>query len=117
MSCAASAMARTASGVSKPGKPASAEPNRHRFWPFAVGQGPLSWRPGAGLAETVLRYWSFYLVTSAGWDAAGALAHAVLIALTGAALLSALRRLAPRLTPWAHFEKDDVSTTAAGATL
>lgn len=87
------------------------------FWPFAVGQGPLSWRPGAGFSETVRRYWSFYLVTSAGWDAAGALANAVLIALTGAALLSALRRLAPRLTPWVHFDQDDVSTPAVGATL
>lgn len=87
------------------------------FWPFAVGEGPLSWAPGAGFTETLHRYWSFYAVTSAGWDAAGALANAVLIGLTGAGLLSAMRRLAPRLTPWTHFEADDVSTTAVRATL
>lgn len=87
------------------------------FWPFAPGQGPLSWRPGAGFGDTLQRYWSFYLVTSAGWDAAGALANAVLIALTGTALLSALRRLAPRLTPWTQFDEDDVSSAPVGATL
>lgn len=87
------------------------------FWPFAVGEGSLSWAPGAGVSETLRRYWSFYVVTSAGWDAAGALANAVLIGLTGAGLLSTMRRLAPRLTPWTHFEAHDVSTTPARATL
>lgn len=69
------------------------------FWPFALGGGSLSWVPGSGLIETARRYWAFYLVTSLGWDAAGALANAALIALSGAAILPALRRSAGRLRP------------------
>lgn len=72
------------------------------FWPFAVGEGPLSWAPGMGLGETISRYWSFYVVTSLGWDAAGALANAALIGLTGAAVLPSLRRFASRLRPVVH---------------
>lgn len=73
------------------------------FWPFAVGEGDLSWTPGLGLAATVERYWSFYAVTSLGWDAAGALANAVLVAATGRAVLPALRRFAGRLEPAVEF--------------
>lgn len=69
------------------------------FWPFAIGEGPLSWHPGLPLGETVLHYWSFYVATSFAWDAAGAFANAVLIALTGATLLGSMRRFAPRLEP------------------
>lgn len=69
------------------------------FWPFAGGDGALSWTPGIGLAETLRRYWSFYVLTSFGWDAAGALANAVLIAITGAAVLPSLRRFSSRLRP------------------
>jgi energy-coupling factor transport system substrate-specific component len=73
------------------------------FWPFAVGEGDLSWTPGLGLAATIERYWSFYAVTSLGWDAAGALANAVLVAATGRAVLPALRRFAGRLEPAVEF--------------
>jgi energy-coupling factor transport system substrate-specific component len=45
------------------------------------------------------RYWSFYVASSFAWDAAGALANAVLIALTGRAVLRSLRRFAGRLDP------------------
>jgi energy-coupling factor transport system substrate-specific component len=69
------------------------------FWPFVIGQGPLAWHPGLTVGETLHRYWSFYLVTSLGWDAAGALTNAVLIALTGRALLRSMRRFAHRLEP------------------
>lgn len=69
------------------------------FWPFAVGDGPLSYVPGASLLETLSRYRSFYVVTSLPWDAAGALTNAVLIALMGAALLRSMRRFAGRLDP------------------
>jgi energy-coupling factor transport system substrate-specific component len=69
------------------------------FWPFSVGSGPLSWSPELGLAETVGRYWSFYAVTSLGWDAAGALTNALLIVVTGRALLPSLRRFGSRLEP------------------
>ena len=84
------------------------------FWPFAVGDGDLSWTPGLGLVETLGRYWSFYAVTSFGWDAAGALANAVLIGLTGRALLPSLRRFAVRLRPVVLL--NDVSTSSVGAT-
>lgn len=69
------------------------------FWPFAVGEGDISWRPGLSVAETLERYRAFYALTSLGWDAAGALANAALILLTGASLLPSLRRFASRLEP------------------
>lgn len=69
------------------------------FWPFAIGNGPLAWHPGLSVAETLSHYRSFYLVSSFGWDAAGALANAVLIAVTGRALLATMRRFAGRLDP------------------
>jgi energy-coupling factor transport system substrate-specific component len=84
------------------------------FWPFSVGEGDLSWSPGLGLVDTLHRYWSFYAVTSFGWDAAGALANAVLILLTGGALLPSLRRFASRLRP--EVTLNDVSRAPAGAT-
>jgi len=67
------------------------------FWPYLIGSGPLSWDPDLGLAATLARYWQFYVVTSLPWDAAGALANTVLIALTGGALLATFRRVAPRV--------------------
>lgn len=69
------------------------------FWPYALGEGELSWHPGLSLGETLQRYWSFYVATSLPWDAAGALANAVLIALTGLAVLASMRRFAHRLEP------------------
>lgn len=69
------------------------------FWPFALGDGDLSWSPGMSLGETLQRYWAFYVATSLPWDAAGALANAVLIVLTGAAVLASMRRFAHRLEP------------------
>lgn len=69
------------------------------FWPFVRGGGALSWEPGLSLAETLDRYHAFYMATSFGWDAAGALANAVLVVLTGRAVLGSLRRVAGRLDP------------------
>ncbi|HUP84938.1 MAG TPA: ECF transporter S component [Acidimicrobiales bacterium] len=83
------------------------------FWPFSTGEGPLSWAPGIGLAETLHRYRAFYAVTSFGWDAAGALANGVLIAITGRALLPSLRRFAVRLRPVVLL--NDVSGSVASA--
>jgi energy-coupling factor transport system substrate-specific component len=74
------------------------------FWPFAVGQGPLSWEPGMSFGATLSRYWSFYVATSLAWDAAAALANAVLILLTGRALLASMRRVACRLDPVVELE-------------
>jgi len=72
------------------------------FWPFIIGQGPLAWHPGLSAGATLHRYWSFYVVTSLAWDAAGALTNAVLIAVTGRPLLRSLRRFADRLEPVAE---------------
>ena len=69
------------------------------FWPFQVGRGPLEWHPSLSLGATLHHYWSFYVATSLGWDATGALANAVLILLTGRAALATLRRYAARLDP------------------
>jgi energy-coupling factor transport system substrate-specific component len=68
------------------------------FWPFARG-GALDWHPGLGLAATLHRYWSFYVATSLGWDAAAAVTNAAIILVTGLALLRTLRRFAHRLDP------------------
>ncbi len=69
------------------------------FWPFAVGDGELAWRPGLDLATTLSHYRAFYLLTSFGWDAAGALANAALVVATGHLLLPSMRRFAGRLDP------------------
>ncbi len=71
-------------------------------WPFFQGGGPTLWRPGLGLAGTVSHYWSYYVATSFAWDAAGALCNAMLILVTGVALLRTLRRFAHRLEPTVH---------------
>jgi len=68
-------------------------------WPFTVGLGDLGWEPGLTLRDTLVHYYRYYLTTSLAWDAAGALANALLILLVGAALLATLRRFADRLEP------------------
>ena len=68
------------------------------FWPFQRG-GELSWVPGMDLGETLRRYWAFYAATSLAWDAAGALANAVIIVIVGRPLMATLRRYADRLDP------------------
>ena len=68
------------------------------FWPFARG-GALDWHPGLSMSATLNRYWSFYVATSLGWDAAAAITNALLILVTGVALLRTLRRFAHRLEP------------------
>jgi hypothetical protein len=49
-------------------------------------------------------YYSFYVASSFAWDAAGALANAILIVLTGRAVLRSLRRFAGRLDPIVELE-------------
>lgn len=83
------------------------------FWPFERDQGQLSWRPGMGLGTTLHHYWSFYVATSLGWDAAGALANAVLILVLGGALMRTLRRFAHRLEPVVELEASEAPAHAA----
>ena len=87
------------------------------FWPYAIGSGPLSWQPGLSLAETLRHYWRFYVLTSFPWDAAGALANAVLIVVTGGALLASMRRFAGRLDPVVELEPLAGRSEAVGAQL
>ena len=75
------------------------------FWPFSRG-GALDWQPGLNLSATLNRYWSFYVATSLGWDAAAAITNAILILVTGIALLRTLRRFAHRLEPAVVFVDD-----------
>ena len=84
------------------------------FWPYVRGEGPTAWSPELSLAETLEHYRSFYALTSFGWDAAGALANAVLILLTGRAVLGALRRVGGRLDP--VVELDDPQPPVPSAT-
>jgi energy-coupling factor transport system substrate-specific component len=73
------------------------------FWPFARG-GALDWHPGLDLAETLHRYWQFYVATSLGWDAAAAVTNAVLVLITGLVLMRTFRRFAHRLDPAVEFD-------------
>ncbi len=73
------------------------------FWPVRIGQGDLDWHPDLSLVETLQHYWRFYVSTSFAWDAAGALANAVLILITGRVVLRAFRRVAGRLSPEIEF--------------
>jgi energy-coupling factor transport system substrate-specific component len=68
------------------------------FWPFQRG-GALDWVPGMSLSQSLDRYWAFYVATSLAWDAAGALANAVIILIVGRSLMATLRRYAHRLEP------------------
>lgn len=74
-------------------------------WPLTPGDGPLQWRPGLGVADTVGHYWSFYVATSLAWDAAGATANVVAVVVLGRPVLRSLRRFAHRLDPVAVLEE------------
>ena len=65
------------------------------FWPFAAGDGTgLSFVAGDPVLENLRRFVLFTLATSLGWDLGRAVTNVVLIALTGRAVLSTLRRAA-----------------------
>lgn len=69
------------------------------FWPLQIDGGALSYDPALSGGALLHRYWSFYVATSLAWDAAGALANAVLVLLTGRAVLRSMRRFSHRLAP------------------
>lgn len=66
------------------------------FWPFVALGESVSWEPGIGLRETLARYWSFYLLTSAGWDVWRAIANAALVLAVGRPLIDLLARYRDR---------------------
>lgn len=66
------------------------------FWPFVAQGDSISWQPGMGLGETLHHYWSFYILTSAGWDAWRALGNVVLVLLAGRSIIDLLVRYRDR---------------------
>ena len=66
------------------------------FWPFLALGESISWQPGMGLGEALRHYWSFYLLTSAGWDAWRAVMNVVLVLLIGRATIDMLARYRDR---------------------
>ncbi len=65
-------------------------------WPFAApgtsAEESLYWVPGLSLAETAERYWHFYLTTSLVYDAARAVANALLLLIAGPPIVRMLQR-------------------------
>ncbi|MDQ3784595.1 MAG: ECF transporter S component [Actinomycetota bacterium] len=68
------------------------------FWPFRAGSSALGWAPELGAPANLARYGTFYLATSAWWDAYGAVGNAVLVTVLGRPLLAALDRAARRMS-------------------
>lgn len=67
------------------------------FWPFGLDGAPgLSFVPGAPVLTNLHHFALFSAATSLGWDIGRAVTNAVLVALTGPAVLGALRRAARR---------------------
>lgn len=87
------------------------------FWPFQVGEGELAWNPSLGVRDTLVHYWRFYVATSLGWDAAGAIANAVVIALCGGAVLASLRRFSSRLEPVVRFTSPPEAMRSLGTAV
>ncbi|HEX8496533.1 MAG TPA: ECF transporter S component [Actinomycetales bacterium] len=86
------------------------------FWPFTTGPGTgLSFVPGADLLDNLHRFVVFSLATSLGWDIGRALTTAVLVLLTGRAVLGALRRASRRAAFAAPVTFDDNDLAAPAA--
>ena len=83
------------------------------FWPLQIDGGALSYDPALSADALIHRYWSFYVATSLAWDAAGALANAVLIVLVGRPVMRSLRRFAHRLAPVVELVPTVAPTPAA----
>jgi len=67
------------------------------FWPFlAGGDSTISYVAGAPLADNLRRLVLFSMATSMAWDVGRAATTALLVAVTGPAVLAVLRRAARR---------------------
>ena len=85
------------------------------FWPFTTGLGSgLSFVAGAPILDNLHRFLVFSLATSLGWDLGRAATNAVLVALTGRAVLGTLRRAARRAAFDAPVEFTDSTTGTIG---
>lgn len=68
-----------------------------QFWPWALGSTTqLSYLPNGDLVENVERFITFHFATAMAWDVPRAIFTGTLIAFTGSAVLSALRRTRTR---------------------
>jgi energy-coupling factor transport system substrate-specific component len=67
------------------------------FWPYVIGDASSGWVPGLSLFEGASRYFSFYLLTSFGWDVFAAIGNITLITVFGMPVLRALRRFEGRV--------------------
>jgi len=66
------------------------------FWPFMASGESISWQPALSFGATLRHYWSFYLLTSAGWDVWRAIANVALILAVGRPVLDVLARFRDR---------------------
>ncbi|MEX0785141.1 MAG: ECF transporter S component [Dehalococcoidia bacterium] len=66
------------------------------FWPYVAQGESISWQPGMGLGETLKHYWSFYVLTSAGWDAWRAIGNVALVIVAARPTLDLLVRYRDR---------------------
>ncbi len=82
------------------------------FWPFGVGGGTgLSFLPGGSPWVNLHRFVIFSFTTSLGWDLGRAITNAVLILVTGKAVLATLRRAARK----AAFSDGTRNATSVGS--
>jgi energy-coupling factor transport system substrate-specific component len=64
-----------------------------QFWPWALGSNTqLSYLPTGDISENLSRFVTFHFATAMAWDVPRAIFTGTLIAITGTAVLSALRR-------------------------
>ena len=65
------------------------------FWPFGLGPTTsVSFVPGDAVLDNLTRFAAFSITTSLGWDLGRAITVTILVALTAAPVLRALRRAA-----------------------
>jgi energy-coupling factor transport system substrate-specific component len=76
------------------------------FWPFGARGSAIGWAPELGAAANLRHYAAFYLATSLGWDAFGAVGNSIAVVLLGRPLLATLDRAARRMR---------LSVTASGS--
>ena len=67
-------------------------------WPFFAAGPDISYQAGLGPAETLRRYWNYYLLTSFGWDLLRSVCNAVVLVIVGGPLLRALVRFRQRFS-------------------
>ena len=67
-------------------------------WPFFAAGPDISYQAGLGPAETLRRYWNYYLLTSFGWDLLRSICNAVVLVIVGGPLLRALVRFRQRFS-------------------